>query len=174
MKKGFTLIELLAAVLIMGILTAVALPQYRRSLERTRVAEALQMLPSIYDARERLVTENGWTWGSGWSSGTAASNVSFKKLDMEMKGQQGSDATTWVTDNFTYNLADNCLGILCTVNGEPNVSANMLRGTYKGTTIYYTGNDFFCCPGTVSDSCERLNVTQASNCSFKRFEKGKI
>ena len=74
MKKGFTLIELLAAVLIMGILTAVALPQYRRSLERTRVAEALQMLPSIYDARERLVTENGWTWGDGLFAGTAASN----------------------------------------------------------------------------------------------------
>lgn len=169
MKKGFTLIELLAAVLIMGILTAVALPQYRRSLERTRVAEALQMLPSIYDARERLVTENGWTWSEGLHAGTAASNVSFKKLDMEMKGQQGTKATTWVTDNFTYNLADNCLGILCIVNAEPNVSANMLRGTYKGTTIYYTGNDFFCCPGSVSDSCERLNVTQASNCSLNRF-----
>lgn len=169
MKKGFTLIELLAAVLIMGILTAVALPQYRRSLERTRVAEALQMLPSIYDARERLVTENDWTWSEGLHAGTAASRVSFKKLDMEMKGQQGSNATTWVTDNFTYNLADNCLGMLCVVNAEPKVSANMLRGAYKGTTIYYIGNDFFCCPGTVSDSCERLNLTQASNCSLKKF-----
>ncbi|WP_428045735.1 type IV pilin protein [Candidatus Avelusimicrobium fimicolum] len=166
MKKGFTLIELLAVVLIMGILTAVALPQYRRSLERTRVAEALQMLPSIYDARERLVTENGWTWSEGMHAGTAASNVSFKKLDMEMKGKQGANATTWVTDNFTYNLANNCVGILCLINGEPNVSANMLRGTYKGTTIYYTGNDFLCCPGTVRDSCERLNVTQASHCTL--------
>ena len=127
MKKGFTLIELLAAVLIMGILTAVALPQYRRSLERTRVAEALQMLPSIYDARERLVTENGWTWSEGSHAGTAASNVSSKKLDMEMKGKQGENATTWVTDNFTYNLANNCVGSMCLLNGAPNVSANMLR-----------------------------------------------
>lgn len=165
MKKGFTLIELLAAVLIMGILTAVALPQYRRSLERTRVAEALQMLPSIYDARERLVTENDWSWGNGILNGSAYTGVSFKKLDMEMKGQQGANATTWVTDNFTYNLTNACIGRLCVVGGEPSVSANMLRGTYKGTTIYYAGNDFFCCPGTVSDSCERLNLTQSSQCS---------
>ena len=85
---------------------------------------------------------------------------------MEMKGKQGANATTWVTDNFTYNLANNCVGILCLVSGEPNVSANMLRGAYKGTTIYYTGNDFLCCPGTVRDSCERLNVTQASHCTL--------
>lgn len=164
MKRGFTLIELLAAVLIMGILTAVALPQYRRSLERTRVAEALQMLPAIYDARDRLVTENGWNWNNG-SSG-ATSLVSFKKLDMEMKGTQGSTATMWITDNFTYNLSNDCLGVLCLLSGENYVSANMSRGAYKGTTVYYNGNDFYCCPGTVKDSCSRLNLTQAQHCTF--------
>lgn len=53
MKKGFTLIELLAVVLIMGILSAIAMPQYRRSLNRARIAEAENMLAPMYESRER-------------------------------------------------------------------------------------------------------------------------
>lgn len=139
--RGFTLIELLAVVLIVGILTAVAVPQYKKSLERSRVAEALQLLPAIFDSRERLLTENGYSISEFIESGEDGRNklehVSpFSRLDVEMKGH-ASTPLAWETDNFMYNLYD--------LHDMNFISAELLRGSYKGLVLYYDGDRVTCC-----------------------------
>ena len=52
LSRGFTLIEVLVVVLIIGILTSVALPQYRKAVVKTRVMKLLPLIRTIDSAQQ--------------------------------------------------------------------------------------------------------------------------
>jgi len=79
-NKAFTLIELLVVVLIIGILAAVAVPQYRRAVDKARLMKLVAMTKSVVDAEEAYYLANG-TYTKDWDSlavtlpGTVDSNA---------------------------------------------------------------------------------------------------
>ena len=51
-KKGFTLIELLVVVIIIGVLSAIALPQYFKALDKARFVQVLTFTDALYRAEQ--------------------------------------------------------------------------------------------------------------------------
>lgn len=71
---GFTLIELLVVVLIIGILSAVALPQYQKAVWKTHVSNMLSSIRSLSDAQKVFYMAND------------AYAIEFGQLDVSFDG----------------------------------------------------------------------------------------
>lgn len=90
-RKGFTLIELLVVVLILGILAAMAMPQYFKAVERSRMSEAVSLLGSIASAQQRKYLQiNQYS-------------AKYKGLDVAPQGEFNADDNTFYTKGSTGN-----------------------------------------------------------------------
>lgn len=58
-RQAFAIIEILIAIIILGILAAIALPDYSKSIEKSRGKNGEVNLISIYNAQKRYRLDNG-------------------------------------------------------------------------------------------------------------------
>ncbi len=85
MKKGFTLIELLVVVLIIGILSAVALPQYTVAVEKARMSEAIANIGNLQKAINIYLMSNGTPNSTVNLVGKPGFNALAGELDIDLQ-----------------------------------------------------------------------------------------
>ncbi|WP_428048725.1 type IV pilin protein [Candidatus Avelusimicrobium caledoniensis] len=123
-KQAFTLIELLVVVLIIGILAAVALPQYQKAVEKSRGAQALTLLKSVVQAQEAYKLANG----------TYATSFDELPLDINWTGTEKwkNSSQLDVRSNGEWSLQ-----LISEPGGVVGVYIGRLTGKYKGAAFIF-------------------------------------
>jgi len=128
--KAFTLIELLVVVLIIGILAAIALPQYQKAVEKSRAATIFPLLKAIGIAQENYYLANG----------TYATSFDDLAVDIPFTG-----TTKWSTIGFTDTRSNEDWSIQFDTTSKA-VYAGRLTGPYAGAGFAYYYADWACPP----------------------------
>ena len=139
MKKGFTLIELLVVVLIIGILAAIALPQYTKAVERSRSAEAVQALGDLATAQSIYYMTNN----------------SFADSLSTLNNGDITIATPTATGKWTLGPGASDGFTVATGNASVTMSMTRNAGMYNGAVLSLTvANN-----GAITKTCTDSTTT---------------
>ena len=128
MKKAFTLIELLVVVLIIGILSAIALPQYTKAVEKARMSQGLVIANALQKSVESYMLANSVPG----TNEEVLGNI-YPKLDVNFNASSAGDYD-WLSEygqsyrinDFmceAYCSPDECVIIVSKLNGQsPSVN----------------------------------------------------
>ena len=173
-KKGFTLVELLTAIIITGVLVAMAVPMYEKSIERSRLAEVRTRLAKLFDSKIRIMTD--------MSMYNYDPNIlSAQNLDVSFPCDGGTTCSgnTFATKDFIYSLTPNKVSIpgikfrqdsgvagdttsgVCAIRrtGE----AQLVRLLYLGDLVTDESKRFLCQNGSSTNGCEFLGMVSSDN-----------
>lgn len=178
-KSGFTFMEMLTVVVIIGILTGVAVPQYRRAIQRAKVTQAVAMLRTINDSANRLAGVFGYrTFTSFSSNNTDKAKATFQYMDMFSKttfctaGEEDCTVKAGTIDcNFSSDYKEmDCGDFTYLVNqGKQYIIAKKNKAPYKDLEIrlyHETNPPRLTCSGpnaqTAQAACDMYSIDYES------------
>jgi type IV pilus assembly protein PilA len=155
-RTGFTLVELAVVIVIIGVLAAFGVPQFLKSVERSKAAEAFNYLSALRSAQERFLAKNGIYWG-GTISGTDASLT----CDTANGGATGTEKLDIVQTVPKYFSGDGAVGgniivaeDATTTAGVPTWECTLVRvgstSSYGSYSVTYDQNGYKIGGGTVT------------------------
>ena len=153
-QKGFTLIELMIVVAIIGILAAIAIPQYQNYIAKSQVSRAMGETGAIKTAYEDCLN-NGKTVAGTCDLGWSGSDI------LSLTAPATSTAGTAVTAAVTNTAALSATG---TISGTfaNNASAALKDGTAKTITWTRSALGTWTCSTTADAKYRPAGCTGAA------------